>query len=606
AFQGLHDGGRTTRRYPRTALRADGSLSLLFVVHGFPPDTWAGTEIYTQNLALELGRRGHQVTILARAPAEGDEPDFSLREDEFQGLRVLRMTHRLAHTRLADSFRQPRAEEVFRRVLADLAPDLVHFQHLIHTSVGLVEVAKEHGLPTVITCHDYWGLCPRVQLIRPDGVRCPTNMGSGCYLCVKEERLDWIPAAKKLGELGAGPLDGLAAEAARGGLFGAGARRRAEEYTDLKQREHAVPAAYAACDLRISPSRYLRQVYLDSGHFDPHTFLFSDNGMRTDHVQALEKTDGGGVMRFGFVGSLVWYKGGQVLLEAMRALDGLPAELHVHGDFKPDSDPHHGALAAIAGDNVHFRGRFDNARLSEVYAEIDVLIVPSVWVENSPITIHEAWMTRTPVIASDIGGMAEFVRDGVDGLHFRTGDAADLARVLRRCVEEPGLLGELSQDFQAVKTIADNAAELEFRYRALCCVDRSRQPARVTLRGHETARREGGAEVQGADLLLLRPGGSAAEYDLHTLPPGPTQLRIDVLALGAEPTLQQAGRLLINGVEVGRIEPFQAGGEDELRPFAFAIDLPADARLRVEPRLGADGPEATLRIACVHGEEVTP
>src|SRR6185436_19410970 len=103
-----------------------------------------------------------------------------------------------------------------------------------------------------------------------------------------------------------------------------------------------------------------------------------------------------------------------VMLRAMQRLLGTRAVLHVHGEYKPESDPHHAELRGLAGENVQFHGRFDNSRLSEVYAEIDVLLVPSVWWENSPITIHEAFLTRTPVVASGIGGMAEFVRDGID------------------------------------------------------------------------------------------------------------------------------------------------------------------------------------------------
>ena len=280
--------------------------------------------------------------------------------------------------------------------------------------------------------------------------------------------------------------------------------------------------------------------------------------------------------------------------------------MRLHGAFDPDGDAHHAELAALAGDNVEFMGRFDNARLSEVYADLDVLVVPSVWVENSPITIHEAWLTHTPVVARDIGGMAEYVRDGVDGLHFHVGDPDDLARVLRRLTDEPGLLEQLGRDFPAVKTIAENTAETEFRYRALCSVDRACVGARLEWRGHEATRREGPTEVQGADLLLLRPGGGAAEYDLGALPAGPTRVTVEVLALGAEPAMEQGGRVLVGGVEVGRIPAFASGGEDEVRLFEFQVALPVRASVRVETHLEQGGPEAILRVARVTAQEGTP
>ena len=608
-FLGLYEGGRAERRFATTRVRDDKRVKVLFVVHGFPPDTWAGTEIYTQNLALELQRRGHEVTVLTRVPAPNAEtPDFSIEESEFQGLRVLRMTHRLEHASLAESYRQPKAEAAFRRVLSAERPDVVHFQHLIHTSAGLVHVARELGVPSIVHCHDYWALCARVQLIRPDGVRCEHNMGSGCFLCVKGKSLERIPLAARL-DAAAGTLVGaFAEEASRNDSVPNALRTSLAGYADLAARQEFVLGAYAAADLRISPSRFLRSKLLESGAFEPHTFLFSDNGMRTDHVRALKKRpDPEGRVRFGFVGSLVWYKGGEVLVRAMRALAGLPVVLHVHGSFDPVGDPHHAELARLAeGAPVEFHGRFDNARLSEVYAEIDVLVVPSVWFENSPITIHEAHMTRTPVLASDIGGMAEYVRDGVDGLHFRVGDAADLAAKMRRFVEEPELLARLAHDFPEVKSIEDDAATMEFRYRALACrVPRVDGPRLLLdLAAHEAVRRSGPVEQQGARYLLLRPGGAAVEYDLVAAGRGVREVELELFALGAEPGVELGGRVLVDGAEVHRIELFRAEGADRVRVETFGVELAGRSTLRIENALVAGGPEAFLRIAGLRVREV--
>ncbi|MEZ6020869.1 MAG: glycosyltransferase [Planctomycetota bacterium] len=139
-------------------------------------------------------------------------------------------------------------------------------------------------------------------------------------------------------------------------------------------------------------------------------------------MAALEKAPHpGGHVRFGFVGTLASTRAGD-LVQAMKSLRDLPIELHIYGSFDPATDEHHKKLEELArGSRVTFHGRFDNSRLAEVYAQIDVLIVPSLWFENSPITIHEAHLTRTPVLASNIGGMAEYVRDGIDGLHFQVG-----------------------------------------------------------------------------------------------------------------------------------------------------------------------------------------
>jgi len=98
---------------------------------------------------------------------------------------------------------------------------------------------------------------------------------------------------------------------------------------------------------------------------------------------------------------------------------------------------------------------------------LDVVVVPSLWYENSPNVILEAFAHRTPVIVSDLGGMAELVEEGVNGLCFPPGEAASLATALRRLIEEPGLLARLRAGIKPVKTVAEEMTELQAIYRAV-------------------------------------------------------------------------------------------------------------------------------------------
>lgn len=587
AFEGLWEGGRTAERRGGSKLLAGPKLKILYVLHGFPPDTWAGTEVYTLNLARAMQARGHEVAILARSPGRAGEeqlPDFSLLEETFSSdggapLRVLRLLNRLHYRRLADTFVDERADAAFLRLLSNERPDVVHFQHLIHLSTNFVQLAKEEGCATFLTMHDYWAMCARVQLIRPDGERCEETMGAGCFLCIKEKRLEAVPAAKKAGEL-LGPVAEILAQAAG-----------RDEYADLMDRHEVVARAYKAADLRASPSRFLRRKMVEAAGFEAHSLVYSDNGMRTDHVQALVKRPHPqGRVRFGFVGTLVWYKGGETLLEAMKLLEGRPCELHVWGAFDPRKDEHHAKLAAMAGANVVFHGRFDNSRLSEVHAELDVLVVPSIWFENSPVTIHEAWLTGTPVVASDIGGMVEYVRHDVDGLVFRVGDARSLADALARFVDEPGLAARLAQGAPRPKTIDEDAAATEFRYRGLACAAKARKADRLArplsdALGTDTVAREAGCEQQGASYLLMRPGSSAA-WSIEGAGGGRRALVVEQFVLGGETQLLLGAQVLVDGAPVGELAAVRGAGEDRLDATRLELDLPRGAR-RLELRTGA-------------------
>ncbi|MBZ0287338.1 MAG: glycosyltransferase, partial [Anaerolineae bacterium] len=127
--------------------------------------------------------------------------------------------------------------------------------------------------------------------------------------------------------------------------------------------------------------------------------------------------------------------------------------------------PYKAELDRLArGVNVRMMGSFKQDDIPAIFSEIDVLIVPSIWYENCPTVIREAFANRTPVVVSNIGGMAEAVRDGVDGLHFQVNDAADLACKLRRFLDEPALIETFRQNIQMPPTAAAFANEIEKIY----------------------------------------------------------------------------------------------------------------------------------------------
>ena len=102
--------------------------------------------------------------------------------------------------------------------------------------------------------------------------------------------------------------------------------------------------------------------------------------------------------------------------------------------------------------------------MSGALREIDVLVVPSVWYENSPLIILEALATRTPLAVSDIGGMAELVEPQVSGFHFPVGNDAELAKLLGHVISNPETLTELYPDELPVKAIEQDSEELEGFY----------------------------------------------------------------------------------------------------------------------------------------------
>jgi glycosyltransferase involved in cell wall biosynthesis len=138
----------------------------------------------------------------------------------------------------------------------------------------------------------------------------------------------------------------------------------------------------------------------------------------------------------------------------------------------PDVFPSYSAdlRARAAGLPVRFMGPFDREQTGDIYAQIDVLVVPSLWLENSPLVIHEAFMAGIPVVGARIGGIADLVQDGETGLLYDPASASDLAAALRRLLEHPEYLTELAARVRTtprIKSIADDAREWEDTYAAV-------------------------------------------------------------------------------------------------------------------------------------------
>jgi glycosyltransferase involved in cell wall biosynthesis len=165
---------------------------------------------------------------------------------------------------------------------------------------------------------------------------------------------------------------------------------------------------------------------------------------------------------FGYVGTIADYKGLATLVEAFRGLPGEHLRLEIHGELSWFADFVARLRALAAGDaRIAFLGAFDPRRSHEIHPRFDALVVPSLWYENAPVTILEARREGLPVIATDLGGMREAVRDGEDGLLFPRGDVEALRERLRRFAEERSLRERLRSAVRSSRTAEEMVADYE-------------------------------------------------------------------------------------------------------------------------------------------------
>jgi glycosyltransferase involved in cell wall biosynthesis len=229
-------------------------------------------------------------------------------------------------------------------------------------------------------------------------------------------------------------------------------------------RKRFIQTHFDEVDLFTAPSQFLRDRYVDWG-IPPERIVFEDYGRRR---RALPREGSAQRLpnRIGFFGQISHFKGANVLLRAMRILqeEGIDAHCWLHGaNVELQPEPFQEEFNKLLGEaeySVTFAGRYDHDDLPSLMQDLDWVVVPSIWWENSPLVIQEAFMHGRPVICSDVGGMAEKVDHGVDGLHFRAGDPRSLAETLKVAVTDPSLARRLRNGISPIFDMEEHVQNL--------------------------------------------------------------------------------------------------------------------------------------------------
>jgi len=459
------------------------------VVHNFLPGHLYGTENYTYHLSKELQKIG-KVYIFCREEKDSFGKDFS-KDELFDGLLVRRLYFNPSWI-FDTSYRNSFVDKEFERFLDEIKPDIVHFQHLMGLSASMLQIAKQRGIPAILTLHDFWFLCPQVQLLTNDNQVCSgPDSKDKCANCEKiphtyaytfrESRSpkDYYDMVLRFLKYPPGPLKTvkkLVPGRVRGSLKqkflkvqppipyvnpSVKAKMRGEM---IAKRFNFLRQMLDEVDVIIAPSRFLREKFIHYGIAKNRIFHL-DHGI--DHRPLINfSKEPSNKFRFGFVGNVSEHKGIRVLIRAFNRIKRDNASLSIFGPY--DKAYLSKLRRELKTDSrITFYGPFDNRNISSVFSKIDVLVFPSIWYENQPITILEALLAKIPIITSNLGGMAELVQDRVTGLLFEAGNPDDLCQKMVSLIDNPQLLRKLSEGPRQVKSIEKNAQELNEIYDSL-------------------------------------------------------------------------------------------------------------------------------------------
>ena len=441
-------------------------MKILHVIHGYPMRYNAGSEVYTQTLCHGLADR-HEVHVFTREE-DSFAPDHRLRvESDPDDPRI--KLHIINNPRNKDRYRVTGIDQRFAEVLDQIQPDIVHVGHLNHLSTSLIQEAANRHIAIAYTLHDYWLMCPRGQFMQ----MFPENPNELWAACGGQE--DRKCADRCYRRYFSGSLDEYDTDLTYWGDW-------------VARRMTHIRAMTELVDLFIAPARYLYDRYRDAFGFPESKLVYLDYGFDRKRMAGRERTPDE-AFTFGYIGTHIPAKGIHDLILAFGALRG-DARLRIWGRPRGQDTE---ALKAIAdglpagvSKRIDWLTEYRNQEIvRDVFNRVDAIVVPSIWVENSPLVIHEAQQARVPVITANAGGMAEYVSHEENGLLFGHRSHEALSQQMQRLVDDPelakrlGARGYLFSESGDIPRIEEHVREIEKLYKRILT---KRESARLSHR----------------------------------------------------------------------------------------------------------------------------
>lgn len=453
---------------------------ILITVHKFFPEHKAGTEILTLKIAQELISRGHEILVFTACPPDTDArhasgPDFTQYVHDGVNVHSVGEALRLRNYTFQHEFNHPGMSEHFAQVIGDFKPDFVHVMHAQNLSGSIVSTARKLGLPVVLSPTDFWFICPIVQLKRPDNTVCE-GPGPGAVNCLTCYTPNLIPPSHELVEavskrfpaadnIFVKSAPGRAALQSAYALYKMPAAVKATTDRPAFLRDIANSA-----DAITVPTLLMKRLFIQNGIEEKliHHIRFGIDLSTLTDFQTKTASDH---LRIGFIGTLFEHKGVDVLIKAFQLLNQSKVpELKIYGS-QSQFPEYFKTLEELAqsdsrsSSRVQFLGTFPNDQFGKIVSELDVLVVPSRWYENTPLVMQSALATKTPLIVTDLGGMSELVNHGIDGFLFKVGDHKDLSEKLQSLIDQPDLLSKFRQNIGPQRSTGVMVDELENIYR---------------------------------------------------------------------------------------------------------------------------------------------
>jgi len=435
-------------------------MKILHLPESSLPSRTGGKEVYCHSLALELTKGGISNVVAIHRSAN---PDSAVGVYEHEGIPVHILPDLPGHHSRRAAYAKTFTElPGFARLLDEAAPDLVHFHDQGGgASLSHLQEVKRRGIPAIITIHSPGQTCPQRELLRYGEVPCDGEVRlARCTACRLTVSGVPRPAAHllALGECpGVSPTsDSPLARALTGRTMTRLFRDSLYEFFMLGDR-------------LVVLAEWSREVLLRNGAETEKVRLIRTGGPDPLKIQPPFRDADAQPLRLACLGRATRIKGMHVLVEAIRLLPpDAPVEVHFLGPYW-DSEPYGRKLLELIRDDSRFLAPclVSQGELPSVVAAMDLVVVPSLWLETGPLTVFDALAAGVPVLGSRLGGIAELIEEDKSGWLFPAGDAASLAALILRAIKNRGDLARLRREIRPLRTMRDVASDYKALYQEL-------------------------------------------------------------------------------------------------------------------------------------------
>lgn len=370
-------------------------MKICMISNLYPPFIMGGAEIVVENTANELVKRGHQVFVITSSQ------ENKVTIDEIDGVNVYRIPNLNVSTPYNFSSNifvtkvvyyilnlwSPRAYTKVSRILHDEMPNLVHVHNYKGISLSIFHAIKTIKIPVIFTAHDHFLICPYNSLLKRSGAIC-SNPKLVCKMYSNVQRL----------------------------------------------------FINRCVDVVISPSAFLINNLRRNNFFlTIPTYVIPLGIEKSPHNNIKDYRN----ITLLFVGSLGKAKGVDILINAFKKISDPNLHLDIVGKGPMEQELR---TLSYSDNRITFHGFISPKEIDRFYQKANLVIVPSICYDNSPMVIYESFVNGTPVVGSKIGGIPELIKDGNNGYTFTPGDTDQLVLILKELITNPAKLKEMESN----------------------------------------------------------------------------------------------------------------------------------------------------------------